>query len=392
MNVSVIVCAAGKGERAGFNKNKLMTPLNGAPVLHYTLSAFEAFERQYTGGNVEKIAVCAEDDYETTEFCRAYGWNIACGGKTRTESVYSALKCATGDMVIIHDGARPFVTQEIIKECVECAKRCESAICAAPATDTTVISEDGYIASVPQRSTVFCVQTPQVFKTDDIKRAYEQAIGDGNNYTDDGSVYSQYIRQAKLCACGTPQNRKLTYKSDFDGVNAYPSAPIFNEKQPRVGFGVDVHAFGKKQEYITLCGVKIPCDSGLIAHSDGDVAVHAVMDALLSGAGLKDIGHYFPDSDDKYKDADSVELLKKVVKLIGEKGFAPVGLSVAIQAEKPRLSKYIDDMIAVLASATNVKKENISITAGTCEGLGFVGEKRGVCAYCTAVLKEVYNG
>lgn len=392
MNVSVIVCAAGKGERAGFNKNKLMTPLNGAPVLHYTLSAFEAFGRQYAGGNIEKIAVCAEDDRETTEFCTAYGWKIACGGKTRTESVYNALKCATGEMVIIHDGARPFVTREIIEECVECAKRYKSAVCAAPATDTTVISDDGNITSVPPRSTVFCLQTPQVFFTEDIKRAYETAIGDGLNYTDDSSVYSQYIRPAKLCVCGTPQNRKLTFKSDFDNCNFYPSAPFSDRKQQRVGFGVDVHAFGKKQDFITLCGVKIPCDTGLIAHSDGDVAVHAVMDALLSGAGLKDIGHYFPDGDDKYKDADSVALLEKVVGLIKEIGLTPVGLSVAIQAEKPRLSKYIDDMIAVLASATKLEREKISITAGTCEGLGFVGEKRGICAYCTAVLGEVYNG
>lgn len=392
MNISVIVCAAGRGERAGFDKNKLMAPLNGAPVLHYTLSAFEAFGRQYTGGNTEKIVVCAEDDAETTVFCRMYGWKVVRGGRTRTESVYNALKCVTGDMVIIHDGARPFVTQEIIKECVECAKVHKSAVCAAPATDTTVISDDGYIASVPQRSTVFCVQTPQVFFTDEIKRAYETAIGDGLNHTDDSSVYSRYIRPAKLCVCGTPQNRKLTFKSDFDSVNAYPAAPVTERQKARVGFGVDVHAFGKKQDYITLCGVKIPCDSGLIAHSDGDVAVHAVMDALLSGAGLKDIGHYFPDSDDKYKNADSVELLKKVVKLIGEKGLAPVGLSVAVQAEKPRLSSYIDDMIAVLASATGLNKGKISITAGTCEGLGFVGEKRGVCAYCTAVLNEVFNG
>ncbi len=394
MKISVIICAAGRGERAGFGKNKLMVkvPLNGVPVLHYTLSAFEEFDEVYAGGNLEKIAVCAEDDKQTKDFCTAYGWRVVDGGVTRTESVYNALQFVTGDMVIIHDGARPFVTEKIIEECVECAEKYGSAICATPATDTTAISDDGFIASVPPRNTVFYVQTPQVFLTEDIRSAYERAIGDGQSYTDDGSVYSRYIRPAKLCACGTPQNKKLTFRSDFDGFNVYPTALVFDEAQPRVGFGVDVHAFGKKQDFITLCGVKIPCDTGLIAHSDGDVAVHAVMDALLSGAGLKDIGHYFPDSDDRYEGADSILLLKEVIKIVAKAGFTPLGLSVAIQAEKPRLSGYIDEMTASLASAAGLDGEDISITAGTCEGLGFVGEKRGICVYCTAVLKEIDNG
>ncbi|MGN1104381.1 MAG: 2-C-methyl-D-erythritol 2,4-cyclodiphosphate synthase, partial [Candidatus Coproplasma sp.] len=215
------------------------------------------------------------------------------------------------------------------------------------------------------------------------------AIASGERFTDDGSVYSRYIKPAKICPCGTPQNKKLTFKEDFENFSKYPTALFFDEEQPRVGFGVDVHAFGKEQDFVTLCGVKIPCDTGLIAHSDGDVAIHAVMDALLSAAGLRDIGHYFPDSDEKYRGADSVKLLERVVELIGEKGFIPLGISVAVQAEKPRLARYIDEMVSTLAKATGVDEEDVSITAGTCEGLGFVGQKKGICVYCTAVVKEV---
>ncbi|MGN0808166.1 MAG: 2-C-methyl-D-erythritol 2,4-cyclodiphosphate synthase [Candidatus Coproplasma sp.] len=393
MRISVIVCAAGKGERAGFNKNKLMAPLNGPPALHYTLGVFDEFDCEYVGGNLEKIAVCGENDEEMREFCIAYGWQVVTGGKTRTESVYNALKAVTGDIVLIHDGARPFVTEDIIESCVNCVKEFGSAICACPAVDTVAIGKDGYIENVPDRDVVFIVQTPQAFYTKDIVAAYEKAIASGEKFTDDGSVYSRYIKPAKICPCGTPQNKKLTYKQDFDNFCNYPTALFFDEEQPKVGFGVDVHAFGKKQDFITLCGVKIPCDTGLIAHSDGDVAVHAVMDALLSSAGLKDIGYYFPDSDEKYRGADSIKLLENVVEIIGEKGFKPLGLSVAIQAEKPRLSKYIDEMVTTLANAVGIDEENVSITAGTCEGLGFVGEKKGVCVYCTAVTKGVkFNG
>ena len=155
------------------------------------------------------------------------------------------------------------------------------------------------------------------------------------------------------------------------------------------GFGVDVHAFGKKQNFVTLCGVEIPCDTGLIAHSDGDVALHAVMDAILSAAGLKDIGHYFPDSDPAFKGADSAKLFAKVIALVGEKGLKVNNLAVTVQAEKPRLSTYIDNMVARLAELTGTGKEKISVTAGTSEGLGFVGEGCGICVYAVATLKEV---
>lgn len=391
MKLTAIVCCAGRGERAGFNKNKLMAPVNGAPVLHYTLSVFEEYGSEYVCG-MQKIAVCAEDDEECINFCQSYGWQVVFGGATRTESVYNALQCATGDIVIIHDGARPFVTCEIIDECVKCAKEYGSAICAVSAVDTIAVAEDGYISYVPDRSKVFSIQTPQVFNAKEIVSAYQKAIADGQVYTDDSSVYSRYIRPAKLCPCGTAQNKKLTFRRDFENLNSYPTALFFDETQPKVGFGVDVHAFGKEQDFVTLCGVKIPCDTGLIAHSDGDVATHAVMDALLSGAGLRDIGYYFPDSDQKYKGADSILLLKEVINIIAKEGFAPLGLSIAIQAEKPRLSKYIEDMVKTLSTATGVEEENVSITAGTSEGLGFVGEKRGICVYCTAVLKEAKNG
>ena len=382
MKISAIICAAGKGSRAGFQRNKLLVPFQGANALYYTLKAFE--------GIADEIIITASpsDREEIAAIAAPFGAKIAEGGQTRTESVYNALREVTGDTVLIHDGARPFVTKEQIKSVMGCVKEHGSGILAMPSVDTVAIAEDGQISCVPARANVYDIQTPQGFYADDIRAAYERAIKDGGAFTDDGSVYSKYIRPAHICAEGSAANRKLTFKEDF--VTPFPAVPPVNSGD-RAGIGIDVHAFGKAQPFVTLCGVRIPCDTGLIAHSDGDVAVHAVMDAILSAAGLKDIGNYFPDTDDEYRGADSMALLARVIKIISEKGLKVAGLSLAVQAEKPKLMQFTDQMRANLSRVTGADKERISVGAGTSEKLGFVGEKLGICAYCCAVLEDKKN-
>lgn len=395
MNISVIICAAGKGERAGFERNKLLYPFYGANALYYTVKRVKAFSfylQKNTDDVLEEIIVASSpaDVAEINAVCAPFGCKTVLGGSTRTESVYNALKKVTGDIVLIHDGARPYVTVKQFAQCLECAKQYGSAITAMNATDTIAVAKDGLIEDIPARSTLFSVQTPQGFRTESIKTAYERAMQSGEKFTDDGSVYSRYISPARVCSCGSAENKKLTFKEDFTAAQiGAPLLEKFAFESGKVGFGADVHAFGKPCDYVTLCGIKIPCDTGLIAHSDGDVALHAVMDAILSAAGLKDIGHYFPDNDETYENADSAKLLERVVALASEKGLKPASLAIAIQAEKPRLAKYIDEMKARLGALTGADISNISITAGTCEGLGFVGEKLGICVYCAAVLNDL---
>lgn len=395
MNISVIICAAGKGERTGFERNKLLYPFYGANALYYTVKRVKAFSfylDQNTSDVLTEIIVTSSpaDREEITAVCAPFGCKVVSGGNTRTESVYNALKEVTGDFVLIHDGARPYVAVEQFAKCLECAKRSGSAITAMPVTDTISVVKDGVIQNTPDRSTLYAIQTPQGFDTDLIKAAYGKAMQSGETFTDDGSVYSRYISPARICDCGSSTNKKLTFKEDFTAAQiGAPLLKKFAFESGKVGFGVDVHSFGKPSDYVTLCAVKIPCDTGLIAHSDGDVALHAVMDAFLSAAGLKDIGHYFPDNDNTYENADSGKLLEKVVALVAEKGLKPASLAIAIQAEKPRLAKYIDEMKDRLSTLTGADKNNISITAGTCESLGFVGEKLGICVYCAAVLNEI---
>lgn len=323
------------------------------------------------------MASSAEDFEEITALCGAFTrTSVVLGGDTRGQSVYNALQAIQTDIVLIHDGARPFVERKTIEDCIESVKAFGSGICAVPCTDTIAVVDGDYIKSVPDRKALFQIQTPQGFFRENITFAYTRAFETENTaFTDDSSVFAQYCGKPKLCA-GARENIKITHAEDFE------------KSTVRCGFGVDTHAFGKKQDYILLAGVKIPSESGLIAHSDGDVLVHALMDALLSAAGLRDIGFHFPDSDVKWKNANSMEMLALVIGLLDKQGYAPQNVSIAIQAEKPRLAKYIEDMKNSLASALKLDPTAIGITAGTNEGLGYVGEGKGITVHAYALLKN----
>lgn len=370
MSVSAIICAAGRGERAGFGKNKLLVKYDNLTALEHALSAFMRED-------VTEIVVTASpEDREAVEaIAENYpGTKVVAGGITRSQSVKNALNEVTGDIVLIHDGARIFVTDKIITDCINCVVNFGSAICSLPATDTIVVGESGKVKGVPDRSVLYTVQTPQGFYTEDIKKAYSLA---GNaSYTDDSSVYGAFIARPKMFL-GDPCNTKITYAEDF------------TVKGERIGFGIDTHAFGAEKNYITLCGVTVPSDSGLIAHSDGDVAIHALMDAMLSGAGLRDIGYYFPDTDDRYRGASSMNMLKYVVAVLKENNFKVQNVSVAIQAQKPRLKKYIVEMKKTLAEALKIDKNAVGISAGTNEGLGYVGEGKGITVTAVALLRKI---
>lgn len=370
--VCAVICAAGKGLRAGFEKNKLFAPLRGKSILEHTLSAFDF-------SLIDEILVTAskEDFAKISDICKAFPrTKPVLGGDTRSASVYNALKAATCDIVLIHDGARPFVTQTAIENCIKSVQAYGSGICAVPCTDTIAVCDDGKIKNVPARDTLRQIQTPQGFYLENIRYAYERAFENADKtYTDDSSVFADYCGTPHICD-GDRANKKLTYAEDFTDHSA------------RCGYGVDTHAFGKPQNYVVLGGVKIPSESGLIAHSDGDVLIHAVMDALLSAAGLRDIGYYFPDTDEKWRGAASTEMLKQVLGMLYEQSYAVKNLSIAIQAERPRLAKYIEDMKNTLSGVLKIDPTAIGITAGTNEGLGYVGEGKGITVHAYVLLQE----
>ncbi len=372
--MTVIICAAGKGERTGFNENKILRELNGLPVLSYSLSAFAPFVDEIL------VTVTEKDEERINALLSPFpNARIVRGGNTRSESVYHALKEARSDIVLVHDAARPFVTEQIIRDCIDSVKNYGSGVCALPATDTVVFTRANQILSVPDRGTIYTVQTPQGFETKKLLAAYEQAIQAQNTFTDESGVYAAFIEPPRLFV-GDVKNKKLTFAEDFSITE-------------RVGFGVDTHAFYSEKEgapligFITLGGARIPSERALKAHSDGDVLVHALMDALLSAAGLRDIGYYFPDTDEKYRGADSMELLAEVMRLVKEQQLKPRNVSISILAEKPRLSPYIEPMKSSLAEVLSLPLSQIGIAAGTNEKLGYIGEGKGITVYAMVLLK-----
>ncbi len=367
--VCAIVCAAGQGSRAGFEKNKLLVPFMGSTALEKTLTAFDfplIDEMIITASKTDfaEISLIAEK-YPRTR--------VVLGGEMRVHSVHAALQRVNSDIVLVHDGARPFVTREVIEGCIESVKTVGSGVCAIPASDTVAKVLNGKITDVPARKEMMLIQTPQGFFTENLRFAYEQAMGSERlDFTDDSSVFRAFCGSPHTCP-GSRDNKKLTFEEDF-------------RTPARVGFGVDTHAFGKEQDYIVLAGVKIPSQSGLVAHSDGDVLTHAVMDAVLSAAGLKDIGHYFPDTDETWKDASSLKMLERVHGMLVEQNLRVQNLSIAVQAERPKLANYIDEMKNALSSILKIDPTRIGITAGTNEGLGYVGEGKGITVTATVLL------
>ncbi len=354
-DVTAVLLCAGSGERAKLGYNKAFFALeNGKTVLQSALEAFADFEHI--------VLVCSQED---SDKITPLGFPVVLGGKTRSESSKNAIRVVKTPYVLIHDGARPFVSKEVIEASVESAKRCGCGVAAIPATDSLKQVKNGDVRTLT-RSECYCVQTPQTFETAKLLAAYER----GYEGTDDSEVYEK-AGHAVFLSSGDPANKKLTNPQDF--------AP----SSFKIGHGFDVHQLVEGRKLV-LGGVELVHDKGLLGHSDADVLTHAVMDALLSGAGKKDIGCLFPDTDDAYKDADSMKLLERVIQEI--KPYAVGSVSAVIMAQKPKMAPHIDDMRRSLATCMGIDVDDINISATTTEKLGIVGEEKGIAASAMAIL------
>lgn len=372
MKTSLILACAGKGLRAGLNKNKLLFSVQGKTVLESTLSVFT------TSGLIDQIIVTAsKEDFETVKSLVGTSAQVVLGGDSRSASVKNALEMVDGDIVLIHDGARPFLTQKMISDSIKTASEFGSAIPILPSRNTILRTAGGKITEYVGKDELSFVQTPQAFKTQLIKKAY--ALAGDKVYNDDGQVYLDYVG-TPTAYDGDEKNIKLTFNQDFSQLENKPLC--------RMGTGFDCHKLVQGRKLI-LGGITIEHDKGLLGHSDADVLTHAIMDAILSALSLRDIGYHFSDKDPQYKDADSIELLRKVLLMIKEKGYAVESISASIMAEKPKLLSYIPLITKNLAQVIGISPDLIGIGATTLEGLGFVGREEGICTHATAVLKRI---
>ena len=375
LKITALIAAAGSGSRMGANMPKQYINIKNKPVLIHTLDVFD------TCSDIDDIVIIsrADDIDYIKELLQDYNIkkvsDIVSGGDTRQQSVINGLNRVNSEIVLIHDGARPFVTHKQIRALIDEIKVSSAASLGIPVTDTLKLSNNSTIVKTVDRENLYGIQTPQGFKTDLIKKAHKYALENSLSVTDDCSVCEAMGIDVKIVT-GSPLNIKITTPDDLILAEG-----ILNreEKSMRVGMGYDVHKLVEDRKLI-LGGIEIPYELGLLGHSDADVLLHAIMDALLGAAALGDIGKHFPDTDDKWKGADSKDLLAAVYELITRKGAKIINIDATVIAQRPKLASYIPEMVKTVAKILNLDIDAVNIKATTTEKLGFCGRGEGIAA------------
>jgi len=376
----LIIAAAGLGKRFGGNVPKLFLKSGNNLIIQTTVEACAAC------GFFDYIYVVTHPDYVVE--CRnvlPQDVKVLEGGKERQDSVAKGLSAMMADYpetdyVLIHDGARPYVTTRIIESTLEHTIRTGAAVAAVPVKDTIKLMGENGI-STPDRRLMYAAQTPQGFETKLILKAYEVAASQEFTGTDDAQLVERLGCKVAL-AEGSYTNIKITTPEDLP-------IPISNDSQMkcRAGTGFDVHTLVKGRPLI-LAGIAIPYEKGLLGHSDADVLTHAIMDALLGAAGLGDIGRHFPDTDLAYKGISSMVLLERVVALLEEKGLELANLDATIIAERPKMAPFHEAMIQNLAKVIGCDTNRINLKATTTEKLGIPGREEGIAAEAICILNQ----
>ncbi len=391
--VIAIIAAAGRGTRLGSQLPKQFLKIGGETILQKSVRAFQ--------GNSQVDEIIVVTDAEFTEFTQALCHSfskvsrVVSGGEERQDSVRAGLDCADSllndededAIVLIHDAARPFVSRRVIDAVTEAAARTGAAIPAVALKDTvrqTTLPEEcsdirqafaenlDLMESLTLRRGSLCsVQTPQGFSAGILRRAYKKAYEDGFSGTDDASIVERLGISMTIIE-GDYANYKITTKEDL-------------KTEMRIGSGYDVHRLVEERP-LFLCGVEIPHDRGLLGHSDADVALHALMDALLGAAALGDIGKHFPDTDERFKGISSMRLLEEVRGMLEKEGYFLGNADITIIAQKPKIASYIPQMRKVIAETLKTEANKINIKGTTTEKLGFVGREEGIAAEAVCVL------
>lgn len=311
----------------------------------------------------------------------------ASGGATRQASVYAGLRALAKlapDIVLIHDAARPFVSSAVITRAIEAASRTGAAIPTIAVADTIKqVNGDGLVIGTPARAELRIAQTPQSFAFDKILAAHERAARDGrDDFTDDAAL-AEWAGLTVATFEGDHLNMKLTTPEDFAREEARLGAALGDI---RTGTGYDVHAFGDG-DHLMICGVRVPHNRGFLAHSDGDVGLHALVDAILGALADGDIGAHFPPTDPKWKGASSDRFLEDAVRRVRERGGHIASLEVTLICERPKIGPHREAMRARIAEIANVSVSRVSVKATTSERLGFTGREEGMAATASATIR-----
>ena len=371
MTVAAIIVAAGRGTRAGGAVPKQWQLLAGQPVVAHSIAAFAEI--------VDLVILVVHPD----DMARAapLGIRLVEGGATRDASVRNALEALSGTgttHVLIHDGARPLVSRALITRLIAALDQSVAAAPAVPVTDALWRGGDLHVTGTQDRSGLWRAQTPQAFHYDAILAAHRAHPGGA---ADDVEV----ARAAGLDVTiveGDEDNLKLTFAADFARAERILKG---RSMDIRVGNGFDVHAFGPG-DHVWLCGVQVPHGKGLVGHSDADVGMHALTDAIYGALAEGDIGQHFPPSDPQWKGAESHIFLRHAAGRAAARGFAISHADVTLICERPKIGPHATAMRQALADILGLAPDRVSVKATTSERLGFTGREEGIAALATATL------
>ena len=386
MKTFLILLAGGKGTRMSSEMNKVLLSLGGKSVIRRSAEAFRGLVS-------EVVVVCRKTDED--RICTEVGAaslpvpvRYVTGGSSRQASVrngLNALRAEDGDTVLVHDGARCFVSSELIQRVIDSVQCNGSGIPGLRVSSTyKLCTSAGTVQQTVNRSHLFEVQTPQGFLFGVLANAFRAAEKDHFEGTDDASLL-EHAGLPVFVVDGEKSNIKLTTPEDMIQAENYLN---MEKKRMRIGMGYDVHRLVEGRKLI-LCGIEIPWDRGLLGHSDADVALHALMDALLGACAMGDIGRHFPDTDPKLKGVSSMTLLQKTMSIIRNAGYAPGNADITIVAQKPKLAPYIPAMTERISQALNLPAECVNVKATTTEKLGFEGREEGISSYAVCTVHAI---
>jgi 2-C-methyl-D-erythritol 4-phosphate cytidylyltransferase / 2-C-methyl-D-erythritol 2,4-cyclodiphosphate synthase len=388
--VALVVVAAGRGERLGAERPKQYLLCAGKPLLAHTLEALTAA----WPFSAATVAIRAEDRalydealaHLTPEAASAIG-EPAIGGATRQQSVLAgleALAAAKPDIVLIHDAARPFPARELVARAVQAAEARGAAAPGTPLSDTVKqVDGQGRVLATPPRAGLRAVQTPQAFRFALILEAHRRAAAEGVAELTDDVAVAEWAGAPAYVFEGDPENSKVTTMQDLCAAEARLTGAA---SETRVGQGFDVHAFAPG-DHVWLCGVRIPHDHTLSGHSDADVALHALADAIYGALAESDIGAHFPPSDPKWKGAASHPFLAHAARRVGERGGVIVSLDATLICEAPKIGPHREAMRARVAEIAGLDIGRVAVKATTTERLGFAGRGEGIACLATATVR-----
>jgi 2-C-methyl-D-erythritol 4-phosphate cytidylyltransferase/2-C-methyl-D-erythritol 2,4-cyclodiphosphate synthase len=381
---AAILVAAGRGLRAGGGGPKQYRVVGGQTVIYRAMQAFCTHPRV----SAVQPVLHPDDAAMFNAACAGLRHNVpANGGATRQASVHAGLEALfeeKPDIVLIHDAARPFVSEGVISRAIDATNRTGAAIPTVAVTDTIkLIDASGNVADTPERARLRIAQTPQAFRYDVILEAHRRAAREGrSDFTDDAAL-AEWAGLTVATFEGDVANMKLTTPEDFVREEARLASLLGDI---RTGTGYDVHAFGEG-DHVMICGVRVPHTKGFLAHSDGDVGLHALVDAILGALADGDIGSHFPPSDAKWKGASSDQFLKYAIERVTQRGGRIANLEVTLICERPKIGPLRDTMRARISEISGVDISRVAVKATTSERLGFTGREEGIAATASATIR-----